>query len=139
MQVESNRDISQNELYAGIGIAGALGGAALAVRATSPIYKDDKKAKDKTTSASASSATNTAVAATDSAPVAPNPNSRQWRNTKEGKQYMKQYNQLEHNIDAAYDKALQVNNAIEAGKPKGNTRTERTAHANRMKKIKAKF
>lgn len=42
----SNEDVDKMQLYSGIAAGGVVGGAALAVRATSPIYKKDKKSKD---------------------------------------------------------------------------------------------
>jgi hypothetical protein len=45
--IQSNIDTEKMQLYAGIAGAGMVGGAALAVRATSPIYKKDKKRQKK--------------------------------------------------------------------------------------------
>lgn len=46
MQITSNDDVSQLGIYAGVAGVGTVAGAAVVARATSPIYKKDKKKKD---------------------------------------------------------------------------------------------
>lgn len=47
MQITSNDDVNQLGIYAGVAGAGTVAGAAVVARATSPIYKKDKKSKQK--------------------------------------------------------------------------------------------
>lgn len=47
MQITSNDDVNQLGIYAGVAGVGTVAGAAVVARATSPIYKKDKKAKKK--------------------------------------------------------------------------------------------
>lgn len=133
MQITSNDDVNQLGIYAGVAGVGLVGGAAVVARATSPIYKKDKKAKD--------AAVADSVVAPATVTAGPDLDTRTGRNSKEGKQAIAKMNKIEKRKAKLADKQAKADAMFAQKQVKeiwGNDRADEVLQArNRNDQINA--